>query len=140
MKEERWQGDRDSFVAKAKELGAEVAVSSANSDDAVQMKDIESLIAQQVDVLVIVPHDGVAMAKAVAKAKAAGIPVIAYDRLIRDCDLDIYTSFDNVEVGRQQARFLIAKLGGKGLIMRIYGAPTDNNAKLFNLHNAVGSC
>ena len=133
LKEERWQRDRDSFVAKAKALGAEVAVSSANSDDAAQMKDIESLIAQQVDVLVIVPHDGVAMAKAVAKAKSAGIPVIAYDRLIRDCDLDIYTSFDNVEVGRQQARFLIAKLGGKGAIMRIHGAPTDNNAKLFKL-------
>jgi D-xylose transport system substrate-binding protein len=131
LKEERWQGDRDRFVAKAKELGATVAVSSANSDDAVQMKDIESLIAQQVDVLVIVPHDGVAMGRAVAKAKSAGIPVIAYDRLIRDCDLDLYASFDNAEVGRQQARFLVEKLGGKGAIVRIYGAPTDNNAKLY---------
>ena len=131
LKEERWQGDRDRFVAKAEELGAKVAVSSANSDDAVQMKDVESLIAQQVDVLVIVPHDGVAMAKAVAKAKSAGIPVIAYDRLIRDCDLDIYASFDNAEVGRQQARFLVDRLGGKGSLVRIYGAPTDNNAKLY---------
>ena len=131
LKEERWQGDRDRFVAKAKSLGAAVAVSSANSDDAVQMKDCESLIAQQVDVLVIVPHDGVAMAKAVSKAKDAGIPVIAYDRLIRDCDLDVYMSFDNVEVGRQQARFVVERLKGKGAIVRIYGAPTDNNAKLY---------
>ncbi|HEX3135885.1 MAG TPA: substrate-binding domain-containing protein [Planctomycetota bacterium] len=134
LKEERWQNDRDRFVSKAKELGADVAVSSANSDDAVQMKDVESLIAQGVDVLVIVPHDGIAMAKAVDKAKAAGIPVMAYDRLIRDCDLDIYTSFDNEDVGRQQARFLVAKLGGKdakGSIVRIYGAPTDNNARQF---------
>ena len=134
LKEERWQGDRDRFIAKAEQLGAKVAVSSANSDDTVQMKDIESMIAQRVDVLVIVPHDGVAMAKAVEKAKAAGIPVIAYDRMIRDCDLDIYTSFDNVDVGRQQARFLVNKLGGaqaKGAIVRIYGAPTDNNARLF---------
>lgn len=131
LKEERWQGDRDRFVAKAKELGAEVAVSSANSDDTVQMKDIESMIAQRVDVLVIVPHDGIAMAKAVDKAKAAGIPVIAYDRLIRDCDLDLYTSFDNEDVGRQQARYLVAKLGGKGAIVRIHGAPTDNNARLY---------
>jgi len=135
LKEERWQGDRDRFVAKAKALGAEVAVSSANSDDAVQMKDIESMIAQQVDVLVIVPHDGVAMAKAVEKAKAAGIPVMAYDRLIRDCELDLYTSFDNEDVGRQQALYLVEKLGGKdkakGAIVRIYGAPTDNNARLF---------
>jgi D-xylose transport system substrate-binding protein len=134
LKEERWQGDRDRFVAKAKELGATVSVSSANSDDAVQMKDIESMIAQQVDVLVIVPHDGIAMAKAVEKAKAAGIPVIAYDRLIRDCDLDLYTSFDNEDVGRQQAKFLVTKLGGKdakGAIVRVYGAPTDNNARQF---------
>jgi D-xylose transport system substrate-binding protein len=134
LKEERWQGDRDRFVAKAKQLGAEVAVSSANSDDAVQMKDVESLIAQGVDVLVIVPHDGIAMAKAVDKAKAAGIPVMAYDRLIRDCELDIYTSFDNEDVGRQQARYLVEKLGGKdakGAIVRIYGAPTDNNARQF---------
>lgn len=131
LKEERWQGDRDRFVAKAKELGAEVAVSSANSDDTVQMKDIESMIAQRVDVLVIVPHDGIAMAKAVDKAKAAGIPVIAYDRLIRDCDLDLYTSFDNEDVGRQQARYLVQKLGGKGAIVRIHGAPTDNNARLY---------
>src|ERR1043165_4076086 len=134
LKEERWQGDRDRFVAKAKELGATVAVSSANSDDAVQMKDIESMIAQEVGVLVIVPHDGIAMAKAVDKAKAAGIPVMAYDRLIRDCELDIYTSFDNEDVGRQQARFLVEKLGGKeakGAIVRIYGAPTDNNARQF---------
>lgn len=133
LKEERWQGDRDRFVAKAKSLGATVAVSSANSDDAAQMKDCESLISQQVDVLVIVPHDGVAMAKAVAKAKDAGIPVIAYDRLIRDCDLDVYMSFDNVEVGRQQARFLVERLTGKGAIVRIYGAPTDNNAKLYKV-------
>jgi D-xylose transport system substrate-binding protein len=135
LKEERWQGDRDRFVAKAQQLGARVAVSSANSDDAAQMRDIESMIAQRVDVLVIVPHDGVAMAKAVEKAKAAGIPVIAYDRLIRDCDLDLYTSFDNEDVGRQQAQFLINKLGGdgkaSGAIVRIHGAPTDNNARLF---------
>jgi D-xylose transport system substrate-binding protein len=135
LKEERWQGDRDRFVAKAKQLGAHVAVSSANSDDAVQMKDIESMITQRVDVLVIVPHDGIAMAKAVEKAKAAGIPVIAYDRLIRDCDLDLYTSFDNEDVGRQQALYLINQLGGSGkatgAIIRIHGAPTDNNARLF---------
>jgi D-xylose transport system substrate-binding protein len=119
------------FVARAKELGAEVSVQSANSDDTVQMRDCESLIASRVDVLVIAPHDGLAMAKAVEKAKASGIPVVAYDRLIRNADIDVYTSFDNVEVGRQQARYLLGRLQGKGKILRIYGAPTDNNARLF---------
>ncbi|MGC4064605.1 MAG: substrate-binding domain-containing protein [Polyangiaceae bacterium] len=131
LKEARWQRDRDLFVARAKTLGAEVSVQSANSDDTVQMRDCESLIASRVDVLVIAPHDGLAMAKAVEKAKAAGIPVIAYDRLIRNADIDVYTSFDNVEVGRMQSRYLVERLRGKGNIVRIYGAPTDNNARLF---------
>ena len=127
----RWQGDRDRFVAKANSLGAEVVYSSANGNDTQQMMDCTSLIANKVDVLVIVPHDGRLMAKAVEEAHKQGIPVIAYDRLITDCDLDLYMTFDNVEVGRQQARFLVERLGGKGSIVRVLGAPTDNNAKLF---------
>lgn len=131
LKEARWQRDRDMFVARAKELGAKVSVQSANSDDTVQMRDCESLIASSVDVLVIAPHDGLAMAKAVEKAKAVSIPVIAYDRMIKNADVDVYTSFDNVEVGRKQAQYLVERIGGKGDIVRVYGAPTDNNAKLF---------
>ncbi len=131
LKEARWQGDRDRFKARAEALGAEVLVQSASGDDAVQIKDCESLIANHVDVLVIVPHDGRLMAKAVESAHAVGIPVIAYDRLITGCDLDLYATFDNVEVGRQQARYLVAKLSGTGNLVRVMGAPTDNNAKLF---------
>ena len=127
----RWQGDRDRFTAKANAMGAEVLAISANGDDTQQMKDCQSLIANKVDVLVIVPHDGRLMAKAVEEAHKQGIPVIAYDRLITDCDLDLYMTFDNVEVGRQQARFLVDRMGGKGAMVRVLGAPTDNNAKLF---------
>ncbi len=94
LKEERWQGDRDRFVARCRELGAEVQVQSANGDDSVQMQNIEGLLASGISALVIVPHDGKAMAQAVDKAKAMGVPVIAYDRLIRDCDLDLYCTFD----------------------------------------------
>ncbi len=67
------------------------------------------------DVLVIVPHNGGAMAKAVNMAHDAGIPVLAYDRLITDCDLDLYMTFDNVKVGELQARFLVDRLpkGGR---------------------------
>jgi D-xylose transport system substrate-binding protein len=131
LKEERWAGDRDRFVKRCEELGARVLVQSADSSDQVQAQNIKSLLSSGIDCLVIVPHDGQAMSASVTEAKALGIPVIAYDRMIRDCDLDLYTSFDNVEVGRQQARFLVERLGGKGAIVRIYGAPTDNNAKLF---------
>lgn len=133
LKEERWQGDRDLFVARANELGAEVLVQSANSDDTRQIGDVQALISRRVDVLVIVPHNGGAMAKAVNMAHDAGIPVLAYDRLITDCDLDLYMTFDNVKVGELQARFLVDRLqkDGKKKIVRIYGAKTDHNAVLF---------
>ncbi len=74
------------------------------------------MITQGVDVLVIIPHNGAAMAKAVELAHEAGIPVLAYDRLITGCDLDLYMTFDNVKVGELQARFLterFATTGGK---------------------------
>ena len=133
LKEERWQSDRDLFLKRAGELGADVAVQSANSDDTRQVSDVQSLITSKVDALVIIPHNGEAMAKAVALAHEAGIPVLSYDRLITGCDLDLYITFDNVKVGELQARFLADRIpaGGKLKLVRIYGAKTDNNAKLF---------
>lgn len=133
LKEERWQVDRDLFTKAAQDAGADVLVQSANSNDAVQLQNVESLITQKVDALVIIPHDGTAMAKAVNLAHQAGIPVLSYDRLITGCDLDLYLTFDNVKVGELQARFLADRLpqGGKLRLIRIYGAKTDNNAKLF---------
>ena len=133
LKEERWQGDRDMFLRRARELGAEVFVQSANSDDTRQIKDVEGLLTQGIDVLVIIPHDGAACAKAVELAHQAGIPVLAYDRLITGCDLDLYLTFDNVKVGELQARTLLDRLGGGSgkKIVRIYGSKTDNNALLF---------
>ncbi len=133
LKEERWQTDRDLFTQAVQKAGADVLVQSANSNDAVQLQNIESLITQKVDALVIIPHDGTAMAKAVHLAHQAGIPVLSYDRLITGCDLDLYLTFDNVKVGELQARFLTERIppGGKLRLIRIYGAKTDNNAKLF---------
>jgi D-xylose transport system substrate-binding protein len=133
LKEERWQGDRDMFLRRAEELGAEVFVQSANSDDTRQIKDVEGLLTQGVDVLVIIPHDGAACAKAVELAHQAGVPVLAYDRLITGCDLDLYLTFDNVKVGELQARTLVERLGSGGVkkLVRIYGSKTDNNALLF---------
>ncbi len=133
LKEERWQADRDLFVAKAGELGADVEVLSANSNDSRQLNDVEALITKKIDALVIIPHDAAAMAKAVNLAHAAGIPVLSYDRLITGCDLDLYITFDNVKVGELQASFLAERIpaGGKLRLLRIYGSKTDNNAKLF---------
>jgi D-xylose transport system substrate-binding protein len=134
LKEERWQHDRDIFVAEAKHLGAaDVVVLSANSDDSAQVRDIQSLISKNVDVLVVIPHNGEALGRAIKDANAAKIPVVAYDRLIMKADIDYYLTFDNVKVGEEQARYATANLpaGRKARVVRIYGAPTDNNAKLF---------
>jgi D-xylose transport system substrate-binding protein len=134
LKEARWAKDRDAFLARAKELGAQVTVLSANSDDTRQVADVESLITSKVDVIVIVPHDGKAMAKGVEVAGRAGIPVIAYDRIIVDSALDLYMTFDNEHVGELQAQYILEKLKGgpKPIkLVRIYGSKTDNNAVLF---------
>src|SRR5438067_208260 len=133
LKEERWQGDRDLFVTRATEFSADVLVQSANSYDTRQISEVQALISRRVDVLVIVPHNGGAMAKAVNMAHDAGIPVLAYDRLITDCDLDLYMTFDNEKVGELQAQFLVDHLpkDRKKKIVRIYGAKTDNNALLY---------
>jgi D-xylose transport system substrate-binding protein len=133
LKEERWQRDRDTFIAEAKKLGATVIVQSANSDDTRQVRDIESLISRKVDVLVIVPHNGAAMTRAVKSANDAKIPVIAYDRLILNANIDYYLTFDNVKVGEAQGTYAAERLpkDRPAKIVRIYGAPTDNNAKLF---------
>lgn len=132
-KEERWQRDRDTFTAKVESLGGKVIAQSANGDDTRQVRDIESLISRGVDVIVIVPHNGSALTRAVKSAKEAKIPVIAYDRLIMNCDIDLYLTFDNVKVGELQAKYVADHLpaGRAARVVRIFGAPTDNNAKLF---------
>jgi D-xylose transport system substrate-binding protein len=132
LKEARWQRDRDMMVARATALGAEVLVQSANGDDARQISDVEGLLTRHVDVLIVIPHDGKAMAKAVGLAHEAGVPVVAYDRLIVDSDLDAYVSFDNVRVGALQAQYVVDHLAtpGKGKIVRVLGSKTDNNAAL----------
>jgi D-xylose transport system substrate-binding protein len=129
LKEQRWQTDRELFIKRANELGAKVLDLAANSDDTTQIGDIEKLITNKVNVIVIVPHDSTAMAKAVKMAHDADIPVIAYDRIIKDSDLDLYVSFENRKVGEQQAQYLVDTLPNhKGRIVRIFGAKTDNNA------------
>lgn len=133
LKEERWQHDRDTFIAAAEKLGATVLVQSANSDDMRQVTDVKALLSRNVDVLVIVPHNGDAMTRAVKDANDSKVPVIAYDRLIKNCAIDYYLSFDNVKVGEAQAAYAVAHFpqDRPAKIVRIYGAPTDNNAKMF---------
>ncbi len=129
LKEERWQRDRDLFVARAEALGAKVLVQAANGNDALQNEQAENLLTQGVDVLLVIPHNSKTTAIIVESAHRSGVPVIAYDRLISDSDLDLYVSFDPVRVGELQADYLV-KRKPRGSYVLIGGAPTDNNAVL----------
>ncbi|MEK3980186.1 D-xylose ABC transporter substrate-binding protein [Psychrobacillus sp. FSL K6-2836] len=127
--EERWLKDRDLFKEAIEDLGAEVEIVAANGDDALQISQAETLIQSGIDLLVIVPHNAAATAAIVHKAHLAGIQVIAYDRLVKNAELDMYVSFDNEQVGKMQAEAMTA-LVPKGNYVFIGGAITDNNAHL----------
>ena len=129
--------DRPNFERKVKELcsDCDIVYSNADQDAAKQQQQAEAAITKQVKVMVLDPVDSASAASIVARAKQSNIPVISYDRLITDADVDYYISFDNAKVGELQATALVDKLkeDGKddGTIFMINGAPTDNNAKLF---------
>ena len=127
---ERWQKDRDIFVKKAEALGAKVLVQSANGDDAAQISQIENMLNKNVDVLVIIPHNGDVLSNVIAEAKKEGAPVLAYDRLINNAEIDFYVSFDNEKVGELQAQSIVEKMP-QGNYFLMGGSPVDNNAKLF---------
>jgi D-xylose transport system substrate-binding protein len=130
--------DRPLFEGKVEELcpDCEIFYQNADQDIANQQQQVEAAVTEEVDVLVLDPVDSTSSAGLAARAKQAGIPVISYDRLILDADLDYYVSFDSVAVGEQQGTALSEKLADEGSpegpIVMINGDPQDNNAKLFN--------
>ena len=129
--------DRPIFEQRVKELcpDCEILYSNANQDPAKQQQQAEAALTAGADVLVLDAVDAASAGPIVQRAKAQNVPVISYDRLVTDADIDYYISFDNVRVGELQARSLSKKLASQGRangpIVMINGAPTDNNAKLF---------
>lgn len=130
QREERWVNDKKTMEEEAKAAGVKLLVQVSDTDTAMQASQVENLIAQGVDALVLAPVDGSAASASVEKAHAAGIPVLSYDRLIMNTNVDLYLSFDNEKVGELQGQY-ITKLVPKGNYIVMSGAPTDNNAKLF---------
>ena len=129
LKEERWQRDKALVEARGAEVGARVETQVANGDDAVQTKQCDNFITKGVDVLIVAPHNGEIAASIVEKAHAAGIPVISYDRLIKNSEPDLYVSHQVVKMGEMQGEYALKHVP-KGNYVLIGGAPTDNNAKL----------
>jgi D-xylose transport system substrate-binding protein len=132
MKGERWQTDLDSFEARAKQLGAEVISADADGDDARQFQQVQEMLKAGIKVLVLLPHENAMATRIVAAAKSANVKVISYDRLILNSDVDLYVSFDRVEIGWMQADYLV-KHAPKGNYVLVAGSPNEEGAK--SLHN-----
>lgn len=130
LKEERWRNDGKFFVEKATEMGAKVRITEADGDERLQISQAEQLIAEGVNVLVVVPVNGDTASEIVDKAHKAGIKVLSYDRLVRNSDLDYYVSFDNVIAGEIQAKAMLRAVSN-GELAYVGGSPKDNNAILF---------
>jgi D-xylose transport system substrate-binding protein len=127
------QHDRPGFTNKVEELcpDCEVIYANAAQDANKQLTQAEAAITKGAAVLVLDAVDAESAATMVQRAKESDVPVIAYDRLISDADIDYYVSFNNVRQGRIEASTLLAKLGdngdGKSIVM-INGSPTDPSA------------
>jgi D-xylose transport system substrate-binding protein len=129
LKEERWQRDKALVEQRAKEVGADLDIQVANGDDAVQTKQADNLLTKGVDVLIVAPHNGEIAASIVEAAHRKGVPVIAYDRLIRNSDVELYISYQVERMGELQAEYAL-KHAPKGNYVLIGGSPTDYNAIL----------
>jgi len=133
----RWIDDGNNMVKALKAHGYDADLQYAEDDIPNQLSQVENMVAKKEKALVIAAIDGTTLSDVLKQAKAAGITVIAYDRLIRDTpNVDYYATFDNFQVGVLQAQSIEQKLGlkeGKGPfnIELFGGSPDDNNAYFF---------
>ena len=141
---ERWIADGDNVKATLEDLGYQVDLQYANDDIPTQVSQIENMISSGADALIVASIDGTTLTDVLQNAADQDIPVIAYDRLINGTEnVDYYTTFDNYQVGVQQATSLLTGLGvldengeetgveGPLNIELFAGSPDDNNATFF---------
>ena len=141
---ERWIADGNSVKEQLEDEGYSVELQYANNDIPTQSQQVDQMITQGVDALIIAAIDGTALNSQLQAAADAGIPVISYDRLIRDSEnVDFYVSFDNYKVGVAQGTALLTGLGllnadgsegtatGPFNIELFAGSLDDNNAHFF---------
>jgi len=126
---ERWPRERDNMTKILKEAGYDVIVQEANHDAKLQNDQVKNMVTQGAKIIIAVAEDGDSLATAVDEVAKKGAKVIAYDRLIKTPNIAAYVSFDNVDVGRNQAKGVLA-VKDKGNFVLLGGSPTDNNAHL----------
>ncbi len=134
----RWIDDGNNMVKQFKEAGYGANLQYAEDDIPNQLNQVENMITTGVSALVIAAIDGTTLSNTLANAAAAKIPVIAYDRLIRDTpNVDYYATFDNFQVGVLQAQSLVEGIKARFPDEKAYnvelfgGSPDDNNAFFF---------
>ncbi|MDA0322694.1 MAG: substrate-binding domain-containing protein [Verrucomicrobia bacterium] len=125
----RWARDEQYLSEAARASGAEVVRAVANGDQDKQNQQADTFLTKGADVLVVVPKNLKTAARIVKSAHEKSVPVLAYDRLIRNCDLDMYITFDNEQVGYLQAKGVLEKVP-QGNFILLGGAASDNNAAL----------
>ena len=137
---ERWKNEEVLMTQLLEDKGYKVLSQEANHDVKMQNDQIDNMVAQGAKAIIVIAEDGDAAATAADKAAEAGVQVIAYDRLIKTTSIAAYVSFNNIEVGRQQALGVMTALdmdnwdvaaNGPARIVKLGGSPTDNNAILF---------
>ncbi len=125
---ERWTKDIRYLTQHLESQNAKVIVKEANGSQLEQARQAKEMIEnEKLDVLIIVPVNSDAAGKLVDYAKSRNIHVIAYDRIIKNCDLDCYLSFDNIRIGEMQAEYL-TKIKPRGSYALLGGDPGDNNS------------
>lgn len=127
----RWQGDLRYLKEKAETNGAELVVRDANNDENEQLKQASELIAEGVDVLIVVAANQNTAAGIVRLANENNVPVISYDRLIRNADISCLLSFDYVEVGKQMVDYAVSKKP-TGNYVFLWGDASDANARFIS--------
>jgi putative multiple sugar transport system substrate-binding protein len=134
---ERWIKDGNYIKQQLEAAGYTVNLQYANDDIPTQVSQVNDMVTKNNSILVVASIDGTALKGALQEAKDAGIPVIAYDRLLRDTNaVDYYTTFDNLKVGKLQAESLLKGLEASGApkpwnVELFAGSPDDNNATFF---------
>jgi D-xylose transport system substrate-binding protein len=103
LSQRRWRFDKRYVEQEAQKAGADVLVQSAQDDEQVQINQAENMVSQGVDALIISPFNVDTAAPAVSAAKGAGIPVVSYNSVVNDADIDYWVARDNVAVGKLQA-------------------------------------
>jgi ABC-type xylose transport system substrate-binding protein len=126
---ESYAKDREFFTKNANSLGLDLKIAVANNDPKLQEEQAKSMINDGIGVLVIIAVNRNLAASIVRYAHEKNVKVIAYERLISNCELDYYIGFDHYEVGKMQASYLINKKPNGNYVL-LCGDKTDKNAEL----------